>query len=189
MKPVLMIHEIREEMLDLPLEDYTLTFDDGLYSQYYYWNHFKRLNTQKIYFISSNIICTGAQNSEFPSCRQAHQKAFAGNYEDYMTVDQIKELMSDPLVTIGGHSHAHTSLKKLPKLFDCVSHIQRDTEEMINWFQNTLGFKPTAFCFPYNDNLDGMYNALLRKHGFTDFYGHERTAIESLLPTNSAIAA
>ena len=34
MKPVLMLHEFKEEFLDLPLENYILTFDDGLYTQY-----------------------------------------------------------------------------------------------------------------------------------------------------------
>jgi hypothetical protein len=150
MKPVLMIHEVREEMFDLPLEDYTLTFDDGLYSQFYYWDRFKKLNTQKIYFISSNIVCAGTQSEEFPACRDAHIKAFDGNYEDYMTVAQIKELMADPLVTIGAHSHAHRNLRKIHKLFDCVAHIASDTEQMINWFRDTLGFRPTSFCFPYN---------------------------------------
>jgi peptidoglycan/xylan/chitin deacetylase (PgdA/CDA1 family) len=105
-----------------------------------------------------------------------------------MTVAQIKELMADPLVTIGAHSHTHRNLRKIPKLFDCVAHIASDTEQMMQWFQNTLGFAPTSFCFPYNDDLDGMYRGLLRKHGFTDFYGHERTAIESLLPTTAAMA-
>ena len=67
MKPVLMIHEITEKLFDLNLEDYTLTFDDGLYSQYYHYDKFKSINTDKIFFISSNILCEGIQSTEFPA--------------------------------------------------------------------------------------------------------------------------
>ena len=49
MKPVLMIHEMREEFFDLPLHEYILTFDDGLddgpeYSpdgKYIYFNSYR----------------------------------------------------------------------------------------------------------------------------------------------------
>lgn len=180
MKPVLMIHEIEEWMFSLPLENYILTFDDGLYSQYFYKDHFKKLNTQKIYFISSNIICSGIQSTDFPKCHDAHEKAFQGNYEDYMTVDQIKELMSDPLVSIGAHSHNHVRLNQFSTLFKVTNHIKQDTEQMIVWFEDTLNFRPTKFCFPYNESFQGMYPAILKQYGFREFYGNERTPIETL---------
>ena len=180
MKPVLMIHEIREEFFNLPLENYILTFDDGLFSQYYYYPRFKEIPTQKIYFISSGIICNGQQSMEFPPCHIAHEKAFAGNFEDYMTLDQIKELMKDPLVTIGAHSHAHKNMKDIGKVTHRAMHIVEDTKIMIKWFKENLNFKPTSFCYPYNNDIDGIYTQLLRTAGFTDFYGRERTAIESV---------
>ena len=34
-KPALMIHRVTEKLFDLPLEDYTLTFDDGLLDHYH----------------------------------------------------------------------------------------------------------------------------------------------------------
>ena len=180
MKPVLMIHEFREEFLDLPLENYVLTFDDGLFSQYCFYERIKHIPTEKIFFISSGIICEGTQSSEFPPCQIAHEKAFAGNKEDYMTIDQIKELLKDPWVSIGGHSHAHLDLNKLNKFTHKIMHIVDDTKTMFQWFKDNLGFKPTKFCFPYNNDLDGSYRALLKNTGITDFYGKERTAIESV---------
>jgi hypothetical protein len=182
-KPVLMIHEVREWMFDLPLEKYVLTFDDGLYSQYYYFDHFKKIPTEKIYFISSNIICTGQQSTEFPCCKVAHEKAFAGNKEDYMTIDQIKELMEDPLVIIGGHSHDHNRVGKFEKVMKKLQHIKSDTELMIAWFEKNLGFCPTHFCYPYNDSYSGLYPAVLKYYNFTHFYGHERTPVETLRHT------
>jgi hypothetical protein len=179
-KPVLMIHEVREWMFELPLENYVLTFDDGLYSQFYYYPEFAKIPTQKIYFVSSGVICSGKQSCTFPACSDAHQKAFGGNFEDYMTVHQIKELMKDPLVEIGGHSHSHTRIQH-PRLTDRIAHVMKDTTTMLEWFNTNLGLKPSSFCFPYNDSVQGMYPALLKRYGFARFYGNERTPIESLL--------
>lgn len=184
-KPTLTIHEIDENVLKLPLDQYTLTFDDGLYSQYYHFSHFQNIPTDKIYFISSGIVCSGKQSMSFPSCSVAHKKAFSGNKEDYMTIEQIKILMNDPSVTIGGHSHSHTRLNNFPKLVDKIHHIKKDTEMMLDWFNKHLHFYPTSFCFPYNEDLDGMYGALLKQYGFTNFYGRERIPVETLQPDST----
>jgi hypothetical protein len=134
-KPVLMIHEIEEKMFSLPLENYILTFDDGLYSQYYYWPQFQKINTEKIYFISSGCIANGEQSTNFISCKSAHQKAFAGNFEDYMSITQIKELANDPLVTIGCHGHSHFNLSEMPRLIDKINYLHKDSKKMIEWFE------------------------------------------------------
>lgn len=180
MKPTLMIHEFREPMLQLPLGDYRLTFDDGLYSQYYYYNQISKSNTDMIFFISTDIVCTGAQSTEFPDCVTAHQKAFDGNREDYMSLEQIKFLHNQPNVRIGGHSHYHENIEHL-SLYEKIQHIEADTEAMLIWFHKHLHYRPTDFCFPYNQDLHGIYKAVLTKHGFTHFYGSERTPIETLL--------
>lgn len=181
MKPVLMIHEFKEEMLALPLENYTLTFDDGLYSQYYYFDKLRHLNTDMIFFISTNIICNTVQSAEFPPCHIAHEKAFTGNTEDYMTLEQIRELARYPNVRIGGHSHYHKNVGKMCKLFDRVRHIDEDTALMLEWFKTNLDLRPKDYCFPYNEDLDGTYQIFLTKYKFENFYGRERIAIEALL--------
>lgn len=180
MKPLLMIHEVREWMFDLPLNDYILTFDDGLYSQYYYNDCFKKLTTQRIYYISSGIVNTGKQNLDFPTCVEAHKKARNNNFEDYMAVEQIKELMQDPNVIIGAHSHSHTRLDNFKSLAEKVDYINQDTEEMIQWFETNLGFRPTHFCFPYNEDPHGLYKGLIKKFGITNCVGSGRTPIETL---------
>lgn len=180
MKPVLMIHEFREEMLKLPLDQYTLTFDDGLYSQYYYFDQIQQFDTEKIFFISTNIVCDGVQSTEFPSCVTAHKKSAQGNNEDYMTLAQIGQLLKSPQVRIGGHSHYHENIEHL-HLYNRVQHVEADTQEMLQWFHRHLNFRPVDFCFPYNQDLHGIYKLILSKHGFTNFYGAERIAIESLL--------
>ena len=183
MKPVLMIHEFREEMLALPLEDYVLTFDDGLFSQYYYFDRIKHLKTEKIFFISTNIVCDPdtVQSMGFPPCHEAHEKAFDGNREDYMTLEQIRELAQDPMVRIGGHSHYHKNVGQMHKLFDQVRHIDEDTKLMVEWFKTNLGKAPIDYCFPYNQDMSGNYKLFLSKYNFLNFYGRERLAIEELL--------
>ena len=53
MKPVLMIHEVDESIFNKPLEDFVLTFDDGLYSQYKFIEAIDAIDTDKIFFIST----------------------------------------------------------------------------------------------------------------------------------------
>ena len=80
MKPILMIHEFKEEFFDLPLEEYILTFDDGLYTQYVFLEELKNIKTKKYFFISSDIVCPEniEQNDEYITCNEAHKKAFNG---------------------------------------------------------------------------------------------------------------
>jgi hypothetical protein len=182
MKPVLMIHEMSESILALPLKNYVLTFDDALYSQYYYWPQLRDIPTQKYFFVSSDILClNGVQNQEFPSCTAAHAKAATGNYEDYMTLSQLKELAQDPRVTIGGHGHVHKDLRKTQGLQNRITFMLEDTERMLNWFDTNLQFRPTAFCYPYNNDVDQLYTAVLQRAGFKQFFGRERTPVEMLL--------
>lgn len=183
MKPILMIHEFREEMLSLPLEDYVLTFDDGLYSQYHYFDRIRHLDTEKIFFISTDIVCGAdtVQSMDFPTCQEAHARAFAGDKSDYMTLEQICELSRQPKVRIGGHGHYHKNVAMLPKLFDKVRHIDEDTKLMMDWFQENLKYKPIDFCFPYNEDMNGNYQLFLSKFKFLNFYGRDRVAIEHLL--------
>lgn len=173
-KPILMIHEIEDRLFDLPLHEYILTFDDGLYSHYYHFDKFKDIETEKIFFISTGIICNGTQSKGFPNSVVAHEKAFAGNYEDFMTLAQIVELRNQPNVTIGAHGHSHKDLNTFATLNEQIKHISNDTRLMLSWFSFHFGYIPTSFCFPYNNDLHGMYTGLLKKYGFTDFYGKER---------------
>lgn len=173
-KPVLMIHEFNESLFKLDLQNYILTFDDGLFSQFFYYPKIAKIPTEKIFFISTGIICESKQSLSFPSCVEAHEKAFSGNKEDYMTKEQIHFLLNQKDVKIGGHSHSHTRLSQFKSLKEKVDYIESDTKNMMNWFEKNLNFKPKDFCFPYNENMNGMYNNLLKKYGLVNFFGRER---------------
>lgn len=179
-KKVLMIHEIRDWMFELPLEDYILTFDDGLYSQFYYLEELKKINTQKIFFISTNILCPEdqSQSMDFPSCDIAHEDFFShGVRNNYMKWSQIQKIYHSPNCYIGGHSHNHNIYKDLG-IRELYSQINEDTQTMINEFKKQ-NLEVTKFCFPYNKKYV-LYQEILKNAGFTEFYGDERIAIELL---------
>ena len=177
MKPVLMIHEFKEDYLNLPLEDYILTFDDGLYTQYLFLNELKKIKTEKYFFISSGIICpeNNKQNDEYIECSKAHTKAFDGDYTNYMKWTQIKELDTLGDCFIGCHSHFHNK-----KTAECVQCIITDNRYMLQDFKEKLGYLPDIFCFPYN-YITPVYKEILNKKGFKNFYGKGRIDIKDLI--------
>ena len=158
-KPVLMIHEITDAIFNLPLANYLLTFDDGTIDHWQYFKQVQAVPTEKIYFIITNRIGT----------------------EGYISLEQVKQMSLDPMVTVGGHSHNHVRLNTFNTLVEKVAYIKQDTEQMINWFNEHLGYSPTAFCLPYNEDAGGLYAAWLRNKGITSIYASERTACEHIL--------
>jgi len=173
-KHVLMIHEVGEWLFDLPLQSYILTFDDGLYTQYLYFERITKIDTDKFFFISTKIVAdtTTTQSPEYITCDKAHEKyRLSGDRSHYMNWEQIKEIEMTPRCIIGGHSHEHMRTPTSAQLV-------RDTNKMIEQF-NIHDIKPTSFCFPYNKEHN-MYRAMLQAKGFNEFYGEERIDINEI---------
>lgn len=181
-KEVLEIHQVDDRLFDLELENYILTFDDGLYTQYKYINELAKINTRKIFFISTDIVCPSAclQNREYIQCDAAHEHFFRTDLaEHYMTWDQIREISKIQNCEIGGHSHFHKDIETIePK--NKRSFLSRDTKFMREAFRNELGYIPKSFCFPYN-YTEVLYNCILQRAGFVDFFGVGRLGVDSLL--------
>ena len=167
-KPVLMIHDFKREYLDLSLEDYTLTFDDGLVSPLDFWSEINDLDTDKIFFIPTGAVDGGSIEGKDPDV--------------FMNLEELKFLDSHMDVTLGGHSHNHALISNVfGGLPEQLSFIQGDTLTMCQWFRRNLGYYPTYFCFPYNYETE-VYRTIL-KHTFRIpfLYGAERIDIEELL--------
>ena len=180
-KEVLEIHEVSEELFDLPLEEYILTFDDGLHTQYQYINELAKIDTRKIFFISTSIVCDGEQSKDYIPCDAAHEYFFrTGNAKHYMTWDQIREISKLPNCEIGGHSHFHKDIGLFKSFTQKLSFVKKDTELMRDRFISELGYSPTPFCFPYN-YTEYFYNCILQKNGFTNLYGSNRSGVNCLL--------
>ena len=179
-KPLLEIHEWKSEFQNLPLEDYILSFDDGLVSQYHALPFLKTLNTPKIFFISTDITRPEHQEASYEiiHCANAHEKAFQGDKENYMSWKEIQEIYNTDNCIIGGHSHYHHRYGYTP-LKNLYTNLIDDTEKMIKEFNNQ-NIKIKDFCFPYNIDYNALYRGILIKEGIEDFYGSERIPIEGL---------
>ena len=71
----------------------------------------------------------------------------------YMNWEQIKELDSNNLVTIGNHSHSHEYLIDWKE-----NKIKSDLETSIKIFEKKLGYSPKIFSYPF-----GEYSISLKK--------------------------
>lgn len=161
---------MKEEMFDIDLEKYILTFDDGLYTQYKFISQLLEVNSPKFFFISTNIVNeSDIQTSDFITCSAAHDLHF--EHDDrryYMTWEQIKEINSLPDCEIGGHGHNHLRDMDLKCMIE-------DTNNMMYTFKEN-NITPRSFCFPYNTEKP-MYRSILQSKGIANFYGNERIDI------------
>lgn len=177
-KPVLMTHEVCKHFFsgDIILSNYTLTFDDGLLSQYLMLDDLLLIPTEKIFFINTGIIAEyeQMQDATFVSCREAHDYWFETNDAAYyMTWEQIKEISQLSNCKIGGHSHSHIRGNK---------NIIADTRIMMQEFEKH-DIEIDSFCFPYNEELD-HYRHVLSTYGIKNFYGAERVNSDELFKPN-----
>jgi hypothetical protein len=111
----LMIHNIREEFFNLDLSQYQLTFDDGLYSQYYYLSLFEPNQSPPIYFIVTGLIQPGKARKTFngkdipylKSKKYMYEAFVEKNFDQFMRLEELEILANHKEVIIGAHSHFH----------------------------------------------------------------------------------
>ena len=112
---ILTIHDVRKEYFDLDLRSYRLTFDDGLFSQYYYFQLFKNHPEKLTYFIATSMIKPGAARPVFngqylpyiKSKKYMYQTFAEGRFDHFMNVEELQALSRHKNVDIGAHSHLH----------------------------------------------------------------------------------
>ena len=61
----LVIHDVIKDYFELNLAAYTLTFDDGLFSQYYYYPLLGPVDSPKIFFIITSFIKPGKARERY----------------------------------------------------------------------------------------------------------------------------
>jgi hypothetical protein len=111
----LMIHDMHKSYFDLDLSRYRLTFDDGLFSQYYYYPLYKDHREPLTFFIATGFIQPGKARGMFDGSHLSHLKSKKYMYRSYvekkfghfMTTEEIRDLAARPKVEIGLHSHWH----------------------------------------------------------------------------------
>src|SRR5512139_2697144 len=103
---VLMIHDLSAAHFGLPLDRYRLTFDDGLYSQYYYYPLLRGLPGGLTFFITTSLIREAPARAQFDGRFLAHMESGLYSYqafieshrEGFMTVDEVRFLAEQPSV-------------------------------------------------------------------------------------------
>lgn len=111
----LMIHDIRPEYFDLDLAPYQLTFDDGLFSQYYYFDRFSAHPEPLTFFITTSFIKPGTPRKRFDgnqldylkSKKYMYRSFIENRFDHCMNIEELQWLASQPNVCIGFHSHYH----------------------------------------------------------------------------------
>ena len=110
-----MIHDIHQNYFGLDLESYRLTFDDGLFSQYYYFPLLKSHAGKLTYFITTSFIRPGAARGMYAgdhlpyikSKKYMYRTFVEGKFDHFMTLEELQEISSQTNVKIGVHSHFH----------------------------------------------------------------------------------
>ena len=140
--PALMIHDIRKEYFDLSLGDYKLTFDDGLYSQFYYYPLLARFDTELIYFIITAFIKPGNAREQYDgeflkvvkSRKYMYDAVINKNFSHFMTLEEIQQLITYDNVRIGTHSHFH----------DVIIHDSPPKKPNSQWKIERCGYHPES---------------------------------------------
>jgi hypothetical protein len=109
------MHDIRKEYFDLNLNAYQLSFDDGLFSQFYYFQFFENHPEKLTYFITTSMIRPGAARPGFSGRYLPYLKSkkymlrtFAeGRFDHFMNIEELQEISRHKNVAIGAHSHFH----------------------------------------------------------------------------------
>lgn len=167
----LLIHDVKPWMLKIELPFDIITFDDALYSQYYYAEHFLTLNKRLILFVSTDIIHDGADQILDITCRQAHDGFF--KYHDtrpYMTKKQILHLHKMGF-EIGVHGKTHSHIPQ------GLNGIKMAYDEALSSYETlkSWGITPSSMSYPYNEYNVGF--KVLDRYNF-EYFGAERTTIE-----------
>jgi hypothetical protein len=112
---VVMFHDLRPAHFELPLERFRLSFDDGLYSHYYYLPRFEDHPHPLMFFITTSFIHPGAVRPVFTgrpleyraAAVYAQRALIERDFRGFMSVEEVQHLAARPNVRIGAHSHFH----------------------------------------------------------------------------------
>ena len=95
-----------------------------------------------------------------------------------MTWDQIKEITSSNLVTIGNHSHSHEYLVDWKE-----NQIKSDLETSIKIFKKELGYSPKIFSYPFGEYSNNL-KKIISELGFKFAFGQHSGVID---PTKNVL--
>ena len=134
----------------LPPQTFVVTFDDGYANVYHYaWPILRELQIPATIFLPTGFIDGTAP---FPFDDWV-DKASPGVHEDRwrpLSRAQIREMLQDPLITFGSHTHSHMDFRGAPDLF------ASDLAKSQDILRNEFAVNTPAFAFP-----GGVYDQAL----------------------------
>lgn len=169
----LMIHAWHDKYLEMDLNNYILSFDDGLYSQV---DGIKKI-VQKFpdveirYYVSTGLINVGGYPRTYNESDVAH-RIFqeTGNTGDFVSYDDLLELSKISNVTIGLHGHMHLDLQHLQRNYSLADQFKIWDEDILKMLFSTIQLVQQKIidpniihlCMPYNQDFP-LYVATFRK--------------------------
>lgn len=183
---VLEVHEVFPEYYDY-IRNYqgTITFDDGLYSQYQFLRDNPDVCQRSIVFVTPKTIRNELEqpyDKVVVLCDVAHAMYVLGDRKSYMSLTEIAELKKYG-VRIGYHSYNHLNISnRYTKASEKLKEIKFQVQMMLD-YQKNFGIFDNIFCVPYNDySILNVYLKLLEKETDEKFeYVKDREPLE-LLP-------
>ena len=167
---ILEIHEITDEMLKYDCSAFDLlTFDDCLFSQYKYLEHFSRFHVPMVFLFSTGIY-RRQEPPRIADCGEAHFRARQGDFSAYMSLAEIAEVSR--VAEIGYHSARHPYLGNL-RCTDRIRVILKECALMLNYSTKLKYFVP-----PYNQPFE--YCTALKRRGISVQMLKDRIPIESV---------
>lgn len=121
----------------LPGLRYALTFDDA-YADFYThaWPVLRKYQLPATLFVPTGFI-------DVPSCPPLSRDVPHADRLQPMTWEQLREVVADPLMTLGTHTHNHPELSSLTS-----NEIAQEMETAASRFTAELGFAPKHFAYP-----------------------------------------
>jgi len=134
---------------DIPPKTVAITIDDGYRSVYTY--AFPLL-----------------KKYGFPFTVFLYMEAI-GRYPDYMTIEELREMVKYGKTTLGNHSYSHQRLARWPEGMSRKEYMKRLEDDLLKSeerFKEILGVRAGLYAFPYGE-YNQEFVELLKKHGYT----------------------
>lgn len=137
----------------LPAKPVVITFDDGFANQMRAYELLKKYQMKATFY-----IVTGGERSGWCLGINRHNELKCG--DSYLNWDQLKELDTSGLITIGNHTVDHSNLAKLS-----ASDQQFEIKQAKDELEARLGHPIRHFAYPYG-SFTGTTISLVRAAGF-----------------------
>ncbi len=90
-------------------------------------------------------------------------------YPDFMSSEEIRDIMKYKKATFGNHSYSHKRLARWPEGMSRKEYLQLLEDDLTRSqerFKKILGIRPEFYAFPYGE-YNQEFVSLLKKHGYT----------------------